>query len=1186
LNSERSAWTKVTATVVACAVLAACDSLSDVGQQENQTPVAVAHVVGYAAPSSDGNLTIDVRAQSDLVLTGKESLDKDKPIIEFHWAPSNEAAERALITVRNSSTVSVSLPEVAGPDPTPMEFTLTVRDSDGDTDTATVTLLVHPILDANRFLQYVRNAGKLRVVAARAWTADQRGTRGEFDIRLRAHVTYRARSGNLESVEYDVADPVAGSWLPSGDDCTTIPLPPGCTGYGANDFRNPLFQFGIPAVDIDAITRQFQDNLPDSANSIPDPAFVDDAALAVSLILTPRTATPDASLYVLDKNGAVVAEASNGGSGAAVNLRLEYLELDPAFPQVTVTINELLTAGGGLENVDTAISYYSAIDPASEKTTLEDWLAANCIDLAAADDDDSEIAHAVYVNNYDLGFGRDMYFRTASCSTNPGTVASVVINYLTLENAVKKIDPIVAVAMENVDADPSDSIPGVATFYAFAPEQGIEGGTGGFRRVRSVNFDGRGEKFLPGACTMCHGGRPKPPDGLATYAAGADVGATFMPWDLESFLYSDSDNDAEVDQTFPTDPSNANLVAKYSRDAQEAQFKALNLAAYRTYGYVDASHQFECFPATDDEHPLGFAGPCELVELWYGGAGLPSGAFLNDQTPPEWAGDGEELYQDVFARHCRACHTQRVAASPVPSPQFRSYNEFMENRDRTIEQVFDVGGMPGARLTMDRLWQPGTLQDQSAGDFLADHLAAPPNLPPVDRPTPPGDAPNIAGCFQSTPRNLSSDGNAPTLVLRGEQYFFLLRDDDSFSNTTGCRDFARLVSWMLVDRPNTSSAALAAEQSIRSAFAFDRAGRYQFALNVAGPTGDVTISKYAEVENRLPVAEDLSATIDLHESATFDVLNNPVNSVGDPQSTVTFQVAAGSALSASLGANQSIIVTATGVAGGVVNYRITDTDSDFDDGIITVNVAATITANPLQAPQAPQQIFANSTGNEIDLTDLIAAQGEDVVVTIVSTPEQRGTVSVAPCSDDAARDCAIYAPPTATISRFDGVSVGAPDQFDYRACFANQLSTCDTATVTVQIDGRFAFAPVATRLETSCVGCHSNPAIVTPGSVWTLASGAAEKEAWCAVARPDLTGSEDGGRYAGDSAFQMINPASPASSLLYLKPVDTVPPEPDLPHGPTGTTKSLTSEVADIAKILGWIGEGGAFTSASDQTCP
>jgi hypothetical protein len=47
------------------------------------------------------------------------------------------------------------------------------------------------------------------------------------------------------------------------------------------------------------------------------------------------------------------------------------------------------------------------------------------------------------VNDFDLGFGRDMYFRTtrpraASTSFAAGDMASIVINYPTLEAAARR----------------------------------------------------------------------------------------------------------------------------------------------------------------------------------------------------------------------------------------------------------------------------------------------------------------------------------------------------------------------------------------------------------------------------------------------------------------------------------------------------------------------------------------------------------------------------------------------------------------------------------------------------------------------------------------------------------------------------------------------------------------------------
>ena len=113
MSSERCALLQAAAAILASAALVGCDSLSDVGDQKNLSPTAVAEVVGYDAPSAYGNVTTDVRAQTELLLTGKDSVEADKPILSFLWQATNAAAEAATVTVRNTSTVAVSVPAVA-----------------------------------------------------------------------------------------------------------------------------------------------------------------------------------------------------------------------------------------------------------------------------------------------------------------------------------------------------------------------------------------------------------------------------------------------------------------------------------------------------------------------------------------------------------------------------------------------------------------------------------------------------------------------------------------------------------------------------------------------------------------------------------------------------------------------------------------------------------------------------------------------------------------------------------------------------------------------------------------------------------------------------------------------------------------------------------------------------------------
>jgi hypothetical protein len=286
---------------------------------------------------------------------------------------------------------------------------------------------------------------------------------------------------------------------------------------------------------------------------------------------------------------------------------------------------------------------------------MNEWLVVNGFNLTAANW--GADAHALYTNNYDLGFGRDMYTKTGAC--DPGTaslplsqrvgrcdVASIVVNYSDVEAATKKLNAIVAVAME-YSAGPGGGARFVK-FYIFVPDRR----TGEYKRVLSVNLDRRGEQFMPQACVVCHGGTPSA-TGYPTVAS-TDVGAVFLPWDLDSFLYSNTD------PGFSNKPRNAALRARFTQAQQEAQFKILNESAYLTY-------------ADPVGAPGRYALSRELIEKWYGGPGLPNTTFDDRTVPTGWQpgvngnpADAATIYTDVFARNCRACHVMHV---PVGDPR-------------------------------------------------------------------------------------------------------------------------------------------------------------------------------------------------------------------------------------------------------------------------------------------------------------------------------------------------------------------------------------------------------------------------------------------------------------------------------------------------------------------------------------
>ncbi len=283
-----------------------------------------------------------------------------------------------------------------------------------------------------------------------------------------------------------------------------------------------------------------------------------------------------------------------------------------------------------------ALAYFAAIDPTSAKDTLDKWLSVNGFDPTVTGWNAD--AHAIYTNNFDLGFGRNMYMKYGACDNGFAQlplqqrighcdVAAVVVNYVDLEAAAKLLNPVIAVAMEY------SASPGTGTrftkFYAFTPDTR----TGIYRRVLSVNLDRRGEENLPQACVVCHGGLP----GNATsYATSADMNATFIPWDLDSLLYSDTD------PGFSVKPVNDSIKAQYTRAAQESELKKLNEGAYLTYSDPAAI-------------PGRFALARELLEDWYGGAGLPNASYDDSIVPAGWQPGGANNNLPIPTRSIIKC---------------------------------------------------------------------------------------------------------------------------------------------------------------------------------------------------------------------------------------------------------------------------------------------------------------------------------------------------------------------------------------------------------------------------------------------------------------------------------------------------------------------------------------------------
>lgn len=988
-------------------LLAGCGGLSDVGEQEKDKtpPQVVITVIGHPATTSNGKVIVQARAGGEVLLSGKDSIETILPILTFDWQRQNAAAQQLKIVNRNASTIAFQVPEVTAP--TTLSLRLQVTDSDGRSDAQDVDVQVEPVTDPNQFLTYLGAPTTFTVVAVASQDVPPCTTPGQlnclsadvpFEIDVETRASYWDIGGqfNTGSTGPNAAVLVdsrslSGAWLGSQG-----------ASHDCNALENPTFSVPIPAFDADDIAAAVQKA---AAARVVDASRIDEAVLAVTV----RISQPDGAIG-LPVGARQVCVPEFGGpqtalAGMSTHAKNSWPILrapEGSAAQVEFTTQELLAAvtpkpdAGGVavqDTLETATAYYATIDAeqdTQQKGTFIGWLKFNgflpatqgsTIDwnaVAAGSD-----AHATYVNNFDLGFGRDMYARRIGCGAAAQAgdcdIASVVINYASLEAAAKKLGPQLAVAMEY--SRKGTTGPRFVKFYTYAPNVQCDparapaGSCSQFERVLSANLDGRGEKFMPGACTICHGGTPRGLDGTdpKLYAAGGDLNAAFLLWDRKSLLYSDSPAAG-----FPDDPSNSvhhQLWLATNQSAQAEPIKALNQIAALTY--VD--------PPTQANR---YALPRELVEGWYAG-----GSFNQDFVPPQWNNDAQQhsLYLDVFAQYCRTCH---VAQVPNPGavgtgldpfdkcgPQdantaylgrnhqivFGCAQQFLNTR--SLPDRIAAGQMPAARLTMDRFWVNGS---KPAAQFLSEHLnvsvdSLKPQLKPVL------DVAAISAVRGAEPvsQTFDEDTGKTEVAERGS----LVRLIGSLEGTDGP------FTWSVTTQDG-AAVALSGAQGLTPTFVTPTPGVYSIAFTA----GATTLNRSVVLPNWKPVAKDDAATAAPAQRVTLAVTTNDKVVRDDRDPSIQNELADGDGpytvelcTSADVCARDPIITASGGkfefdtatsnvvaytpvaafTGTEAVTYRISDIDAERSTASFSVQVQSKLVASPTCAQVASAQFLSS-----------------------------------------------------------------------------------------------------------------------------------------------------------------------------------------------------------------------------------
>lgn len=406
------------------------------------------------------------------------------------------------------------------------------------------------------------------------------------------------------------------------------------------------------------------------------------------------------------------------------------------------------------ENTDTADAYYRAVDPYNRRDTMIKWWVHNGFLASAttpwkgaggtlpsevpggpalpAGDENIQVdvnsstggsSRATFVNDADLGFGRRHYLRTNA----GGALASCVENYGTNPDELPNLDPnvpptsplfqgprfydvprgsveqqnildvvgsrnqrglVATVCMEYVAPDDDPTGKKRVTFYVFAAN--------GTRVGSGIDLDGRGGKDNPGVCVVCHGGKPQKVTynalGEAVYPNKGDTGAFFLPWDLETFVFDDTDG--------------------FRREDQEKNLRELNRAVLKHHS--QAANFDEVSGLTRQ------VAPVELIKGWYGGAGLPNPTFDGEFVPKGWRNstpgvpDGApSVYREVIGPTCRACHAQRESALDFAT--FKGFKAFRDEvKNLTFTEAYRLSHGPiddsPARPGDDRAVMPAALR--------------------------------------------------------------------------------------------------------------------------------------------------------------------------------------------------------------------------------------------------------------------------------------------------------------------------------------------------------------------------------------------------------------------------------------------------------------------------------------------
>ncbi|MBL0419636.1 hypothetical protein JI739_04660 [Ramlibacter sp. AW1] len=232
---------------------------------------------------------------------------------------------------------------------------------------------------------------------------------------------------------------------------------------------------------------------------------------------------------------------------------------------------------------------------------------------------------ADFINRMDLNLVR----RMVATENAPDSIAFYVCNHpgpdgstqaevdRVIEAGLRDEKRVACVAMEWTTTPGVNAGLPFTKFLTFAPDGSL---------LPSINLDGRGEKFMPGACVACHGGTQYNGRFPDKGNPSPYLGARFLPFDTGNFRFGSS--------------------PRLTEQAQSEAIFELNRLVRATEPSTSKS------PST---------ATTRLIDGWYAHGGK---TLDKSYVPPNWrvdetqahAGAGK-FYREVIGSSCRTCHT-------------------------------------------------------------------------------------------------------------------------------------------------------------------------------------------------------------------------------------------------------------------------------------------------------------------------------------------------------------------------------------------------------------------------------------------------------------------------------------------------------------------------------------------------